>query len=108
MTKQREALLRSNQRKMLRSILQSPRQASAADGSGEVQVETWLEWVMRVTPESERLFAMAGGQGWVEEQRRRKWHWAGHVARRTDGRWARLLLDWRPPGHRRRGRPDTR
>ncbi|CAH2236078.1 jg3650 [Pararge aegeria aegeria] len=25
-----------------------------------------------------------------------KWKWAGHVARRTDGRWG-TKLEWRPP-----------
>ena len=43
---------------------------------------------------------------WVEEQRRRKWRWAGHVSRRDDGRWSRRLLDWGPLGGRRSwGRP---
>ena len=32
---------------------------------------------------------------------RRKWKWAGHIGRRTDGRWGKTVLDWRPrPGHR--------
>lgn len=26
----------------------------------------------------------------------RKWKWAGHVSRRTDGRWVGKLLEWRP------------
>ncbi|KAI8426806.1 hypothetical protein MSG28_014489 [Choristoneura fumiferana] len=25
-----------------------------------------------------------------------KWQWAGHIARRTDGRWGRKVLEWRP------------
>lgn len=38
-----------------------------------------------------------------------KWNWAGHVARMTDGRWTRRLLEWRPRADRRsRGRPPTR
>ena len=44
----------------------------------------------------------------MEEQRLRKWNWAGHVARRVDGRWAQTLLDWRPLGHRQRRRRDCR
>ena len=51
----------------------------------------------------------AGVVDWVEEQRRRKWRWAGHVARREDGRWSRRLLDWEPLGGRRSwGRPVIR
>ena len=46
---------------------------------------------------------------WVEEQRRRKWRWAGHVARRDDGRWSKMMLDWVPVrGQRGAGRPVTR
>ncbi|PZC71609.1 hypothetical protein B5X24_HaOG212887 [Helicoverpa armigera] len=25
-----------------------------------------------------------------------KWQWAGHIARRADGRWGRKVLEWRP------------
>ena len=46
---------------------------------------------------------------WVSEQKRLKWRWAGHVARRDDGRWSRRLLDWVPSaGARRVGRPSRR
>ncbi|CAH2229473.1 jg20853 [Pararge aegeria aegeria] len=31
----------------------------------------------------------------VEEQEL-KWQWAGHIARRTDGRWGLKVLEWRP------------
>ncbi|CAH0731533.1 unnamed protein product, partial [Brenthis ino] len=38
-----------------------------------------------------------------------KWKWAGHVARRTDGRWSRSVLEWRPRlGQRSVGRPAAR
>ncbi|KAJ8726778.1 hypothetical protein PYW08_007034 [Mythimna loreyi] len=38
-----------------------------------------------------------------------KWQWAGHIARRTDGRWGRKVLEWRPRTKRRSfGRPPTR
>ncbi|RVE40503.1 hypothetical protein evm_014848 [Chilo suppressalis] len=38
-----------------------------------------------------------------------KWQWAGHVARRTDGRWGGKVLEWRPrTGRRSVGRPPTR
>ena len=53
---------------------------------------------------------------WVREQTgvrdvidvvmRLKWKWAGHIARRTDGRWTRSILDWTPEdGYRPKGRP---
>ena len=35
--------------------------------------------------------------------------WAGHVARRTDNRWAKRVTEWRPyQNNRPRGRPHTR
>ncbi len=38
-----------------------------------------------------------------------KWQWAGHIARRDDGRWGRKVLEWRPrAGRRSVGRPPTR
>ena len=38
-----------------------------------------------------------------------KWQWAGHIARRTDGRWGRRVLEWRPrTGKRSVGRPPAR
>ncbi|CAH2208809.1 jg575 [Pararge aegeria aegeria] len=38
-----------------------------------------------------------------------KWQWAGHIARRTDGRWVLKVLEWRPrTGKRSVGRPPTR
>ncbi|CAH2245003.1 jg6943 [Pararge aegeria aegeria] len=38
-----------------------------------------------------------------------KWQWAGLVCRRTDGRWGRRVLEWRPRiGKRSVGRPPAR
>ncbi|GBP15081.1 Putative uncharacterized transposon-derived protein F52C9.6 [Eumeta japonica] len=40
---------------------------------------------------------------------KRKWQWAGHVARMTDKRWTTRVTQWKgPPGKRRRGRPLAR
>ncbi|KAI8421117.1 hypothetical protein MSG28_008210 [Choristoneura fumiferana] len=50
---------------------------------------------------------------WVTDIAKRisslKWQWAGHIARRTDGRWGRKVLEWWPRiGKRSVGRPPTR
>ncbi|CAH2263446.1 jg13907 [Pararge aegeria aegeria] len=38
-----------------------------------------------------------------------KWNWAGHIYRREDGRWSRVILDWQPrTGRRSIGRPPAR
>lgn len=40
---------------------------------------------------------------------RNKWNWAGHIARLTDGRWTKEILNWRPYiGRRKQGRPPRR
>src|ERR1700744_6356930 len=33
-----------------------------------------------------------------------KWNWAGHIARMTDDRWTKAILQWRPPKTRPTGR----
>ncbi|CAH2242587.1 jg14123 [Pararge aegeria aegeria] len=38
-----------------------------------------------------------------------KWNWVGHIRRRENGRWSRVILDWQPrTGHRSIGRPPAR
>lgn len=39
-----------------------------------------------------------------------KWNWSGHVARMRDGRWTKILMEWRPrqDATRSRGQPPTR
>ena len=45
----------------------------------------------------------------VEKASTLKWRWAGHVARCSDGRWTRKVLEWRPRDSRRSvGRPQAR
>ena len=47
---------------------------------------------------------------WIAESRRRKWRFAGEVARKTDGRWTKTILSWKPcfGFGRAPGRPKTR
>ena len=71
--------------------------------------ESWIEWMRRTTGVMRDCANQGKVSDWVTEQRRRKWRWAGHVARRTDGRWTTWMLDWQPPGGRRApGRPVAR
>jgi len=37
-----------------------------------------------------------------------KWNWAGHIARMTDDRWTKTIMQWRPPTKRPMGRPPER
>ena len=45
----------------------------------------------------------------LEAAAKLKWRWAGHVARRHDGRWTKLVTEWYPrDGKRKQGRQKTR
>ena len=113
------------QLKMLRAILGRSRQVSAKppategassqeseleneeEGSTEL-VESWVHWKQRSTREVLGIIGKLQISEWPEQQRLRKWTWAGHVARRHDGRWSKKVLLWTPPGARRTGHPCCR
>ena len=111
--------LRKTQRHMLRSMLQSGRRrvqqdsrsdtssttSAATDDSDDSDgLEPWVEWIQRVTREAEMWLEKLAIQPWVQLQRRKKHQWAGHIARRDDGRWSAAILDWCPePGARQGG-----
>lgn len=60
--------------------------------------------------ENNRIREMSGVADAVERIATLKWNWAGHVARISDHRWTRKILEWRPrqDAYRSRGRPPTR
>ena len=69
-------------------------------------MEDWVSWIVRATGVADAERVKAGIEDWSCAQRRRYWRWAGHVARRQDGRWSALLLTWLPcHGQRNLGRP---
>lgn len=104
MTTARDTTLRTTQMKMLRCILGRGRQVD--NGTGEV--ETWVEWVQRVTREARQAMADNGVPDWVEEQRRRVSKWSDRLQNMDKARWARKVWDWQPEGRRSRGHPCTR
>ena len=105
---------------MLRSVLGKGRLQTvkgSSEDSSEAKVEeletnesleNWVDWIQRTTREATEAMKKLGLNDWVEEQRRRLWRWAGHTARRTDGRWTTKSLMWTPSGRRCRGRPMAR
>ena len=71
--------------------------------------EGWIDWLKRTAKIIDDEIDRGRLVDWVQEQRRRKWRWAVHVARRDDGRWTRWMLGWVPVGGvRAPGRPVTR
>ena len=104
MTREREKLLQVAQHRMLRLICGVHRRKHDDDS-----IESWIDWLKRATSFAEEAFANSGGEFWIVGQRRRKWRWAGKVARLSDRRWTMQTLDWNPVGGRRGvGRPALR
>ena len=57
--------------------------------------DAYIHWVKRATHiAEERAFAL-GFESFLDAFLRKKWHWAGHVARMDSQRWARRLTEWR-------------
>ena len=75
---------------------------------GDHDTEAYVDWIKTSTEKTDQLMAQYGLRDWNKEQLRRKWDWAGKVARLTDQRWTRAVLSWSPPTQRGRGHPATR
>ena len=76
------------------------------DGTGDQ--ENYVDWIRRATHEAEQIRKDIHMPDWAEEVHRRVFRWAGHTARRHDGRGTREILSWSASGRRRRGRPLSR
>ena len=78
--------------------------------TNERELENWIDFVKRAASRVDVLAEQMGMEGWIATSRRRKWKFAGQLVRKTDDRWSKLLLTWRPyNGHGRGpGRPRTR
>ena len=72
------------------------------------ELEEWVEWMIRTAQECENVMKEHGVPNFVEEVHRRKFRWAGVVARRVDNRWTKEVLTWVLDGKRSRKRPLTR
>jgi hypothetical protein len=78
-----------------------------SEESQETQ-ENYIDWLKRATGISEMFLKNVGAEDWVDGQKRRKYRLAGHLARRTDGRWSSKILYWDATGQRSVGRPKRR
>ena len=74
-----------------------------------LELEDWADFIRRSTGIAEEALAKTKLEDWIAGQRRRKWRWAGHVARRKDNRWSnRALHCIELDGRRPAGHPKTR
>lgn len=87
LTKASEDKLRVTQRAMERSMLGITLR--------DRMTNQWIRQQTRVVDVMERIASL-------------KWSWAGHIARRTDERWTKKIMNWRPYKRRAIGRPPER
>ena len=74
-----------------------------------LELEDWVDFIRRATGVAEEALAKVKLEDWIAGQRRRKWRWAGHVARRNDNRWSNKMLHCiELEGRRPQGHPKTR
>ena len=57
--------------------------------------QDWPEWIRTSTHRARSAARHAGVRFWEAEQLRKKWEWAGHVARMDSARIARRVMEWR-------------
>ena len=104
LTQQMCGKLRAQQRKMLRCIAKCHKHFPKDPHT----VDEYVNWIKNATTKTNQLMDQFDVRDWVDEQRCRKWTWAGTVARRQDSRWTHEVLKWDPPDLKIRGRPKTR
>jgi len=77
--------LQSTERAMLRRFA-GPRRAPDQE---------YIDWIREATHRAEKSRDEAGIRSWCAAAAFQKWHWAGHVARMSDHRWAARMTKWR-------------
>jgi hypothetical protein len=70
---------------MLRRIVGSPRASE----------EEWFDWIQRTTRKARRWAEKTDIREWEVAHLEKKWHWAGHVARRSATGWLYQVTTWR-------------
>lgn len=90
-------MIKAEYRKLLRTIVGPP--------GGMSWDQEWHEILHCWNVRAQRFADSSGIVAWPTLCLRQHWLLGGYVARLPDDRWARRILDWRPPGRRKLGRP---
>ena len=73
------------------------------------ELETWTDWIKRVTQSAEENLERLRIRTWVEQARRRKWRWASKLYCGTEpDRWTSMVLEWNPQVHFDHPKPTAR
>ena len=95
------------QNKMLRAFV----------GWTRLQDEEWRDTMSRMKQRVKAAKELSSMRDWSAELSKRKWRWAGEIAKLDESRWPRKLVEWSPnqvqqqtwsPVKRKVGRPRTR
>ena len=73
---------------------ESEEEDEEGNDDAERELEHRCEWVQRVTKMAEEEMQKAGVCDWVSAVRQQIWRLAGHIARRSDGRWSTKMPGW--------------
>ena len=104
LTRKMETRLKVARRRMLRYVFRIYRRSQDEEDKDRV------DYLRRAKLRINELSASMQVEDWVDIHRRRKWQFAGKLARQTDNRWSQAVVDWKPNlGHGgSRGHPATR
>ena len=107
LTKSLERQIQSAQRKMLRTMMGTPRRIVEKTAE-DVVLEPWVDWIKRATHSVKERLADPRLRDWVEAHwtAKRKWH--DKLMQSGGDNWAYWAHIWAPDGRRRRGRPRRR
>ena len=82
---------------------------TTADHDTSDSLEPWVDYIRRATATAEAQLHKSNIEDWPTTYFRRKWRWAGHIARLADDRWTIQSVLWDPvAGARNVGRPRRR
>ena len=99
-TKRDEMFLQRTQRKMLRMILGAKRRTIVnPESNNTVELETWVDWIKRVTHAVEDELSRMKIKNWVQQIRSRRWNYFGRVLTHDPSRWTRIAYTWDPSLH---------
>ena len=62
----------------------------------EGNAEDWVDYMRRSAEQVVELSEKCEMNDWIKQYRKRKWAFAGATARRTDSKWSKKVLDWKP------------
>ena len=91
------------------------RSEDSEDDSTSVQeaeedgLETWVDWIRRVTHSVENSLKTLKIRSWIEQARKRKWRFAADLySGGGEQKWSHLALGWNPQVHSDALRPTAR